>query len=265
MRKLRQRIAAGCLTGVLAVFSLGAGAQTTDREAIAGYAACMAMAQADPQRAFEEAETWAAQGGGESARHCAAISLFGLGRHSEAAGRLEQLSGAMALDATGAKILDAAAPRARVLAQAGQAWLLAGDGVRAQQALTQALTLTPGDIELLIDRSIAWATSGRYWEAADDLNAASDLSPERADVLILRASAYRSLEAWDLANDDLSRALALDPGNPDGLLERGIMRSLAGDAPGARADWTRIVEAAPDSPAAAAARNNLAGLESAAN
>ncbi len=257
MRKLRQRIAAGCLAGVLAAFSQGAGAQTTDRKAVAGYAACMALAQADPQRAFEEAETWAVQGGGKSARHCAAISLFGLGRHSEAAGRLEQLSGAMALDATG--------PRARVLAQAGQAWLLAGDGARAQQALSQALALTPGDIELLIDRSIAWATSGQYWEAADDLNAASDLAPERADVLILRASAYRSLEAWDLANDDLSRALALDPGNPDGLLERGIMRSLAGDAPGARADWTRIVEAAPDSAAAAAARNNLAGLESAAN
>ena len=48
------------------------------------------------------------------------------------------------------------------------------------------------------------------------------------------------------------------------LLERGILRRLAGDTAGARADWTRIVETDPGSPAAKAARNNLANLESAA-
>jgi tetratricopeptide (TPR) repeat protein len=253
MPKFRQHVAATVLVSAIAAFPFVAATQTTDREALAGYAACMSLAQTDPTRAFDEAETWAAQGGGEAAQHCAAISLFGMGRHIEAAQRLERLAGGMAAGAIG--------PRARVLAQAGQAWLLAGEGGRAQQALSQALELTPGDIELLIDRSIAWATSGQYWEAVDDLNLATEISPDRADVLVLRASAYRSLEAPDLASDDLSRALALDPGNPDGLLERGILRRLAGDAAGARADWTKIIETDPGSPAAVAARGNLDNLE----
>ncbi len=253
MHKLRQRLAAALFAGAAIALPLAAAAQTADREALAGYAACMSLVQADPLRALDEAEIWAGQGGGEAAMHCAAISLFGLGRHIEAAQRLERLSGGMAVGAI--------EPRARVLAQAGQAWLLAGDGARAQQALSQALLLTPGNIELLIDRSIALATTGLYWEAIDDLNLAVDLSPPRADVLVLRASAYRSLEATDLASDDLSRALTLDPGNPDGLLERGILRRLAGDAAGARADWGLIVESAPNTPAAEAARNNLANLE----
>jgi len=253
MFKSRQLFAAAFLIGALTSVALGATAQTTDREALAGYAACMALAQTDPQRAFDEAEIWAARGGGEAAQHCAAVSLFGLGRHIEAAQRLERLAGGM--------VAGAAGPRAKVLAQAGQAWLLAGEGVRARQALSQALELTPGDIELLIDRSIAWATSGQYWEAVDDLNLATEISPARADVLVLRASAYRSLEVTDLASDDLSRALALDPGNPDGLLERGILRRLAGDAAGARADWTQILESVPASPAAEAARSNLKNLD----
>ncbi len=256
MRKFRQHFAAALVASASAAFALAAAAQTTDRNALGGYAACMSLAQADPQRAFDEAQIWASQGGGEAAQHCAAISLFGLGRHIEAAQRLEQLSNDMAAGAV--------APRARVLGQASQAWLLAGEGVRAQQALSQALELTPGEIELLIDRSIAWATTGQYWEAVDDLNTAADHSPARADVLVLRASAYRFLEATDLASDDLSRALALEPDNPDGLLERGILRRQAGDAAGARADWTRIVEAAPKSPAADAARSNLKNLERAA-
>ncbi len=257
MLEPRQHLAAVFLASVVAALPLPAASQTAGPGAQSSYAACMSLAQADPQRAFDEAEIWAAQGGGESAQHCAAISLFGLGRHIEAAQRLERLSGAMAVAAIG--------PRARVLAQAGQAWLLAGEGTRAEQALSRALELTPNDVELLIDRSIARATTAQYWEAVDDLNLANDLLPARADILVLRASAYRSLEATDLASDDLSRALKLDPGNPDGLLERGILRRLAGDPAGARADWSQIIETAPDSPAAQAAQNNLANLEKAVN
>ena len=221
----------------------------------------MALAQQDPRRAFEQAEIWAAQvgvlGGAQAARHCAAVALIGLGRHVEAGQRLETLAADMPASA--------AAPRARVLGQAGQAWLMSGEGNKAARAFGQALALAPGDIELLIDRSIAHATAGNHWEAVDDLNRAHDLGPGRADILVLRASAYRALEATDLAADDLERALALDPGNPDGLLERGILRRLAGDSAGARADWNRILETAANSPAAQAARNNLSNLDNLTN
>ena len=89
--------------------SLGQGVQSD-------YAACMSLARAEPQAAFDQARAWAAQGGGAAAQHCAAVSLFGLGRHGEAAQRLETLSDNMAPAAAG--------PRAQVLAQAGQAWCL---------------------------------------------------------------------------------------------------------------------------------------------
>ena len=55
----------------------------------------------------------------------------------------------------------------------------------------------------------------------------------------------------------IERALALVPDNAEALLERGILRQLRGDDAGARADWERAVEVAPDSVAADLARQNL--------
>lgn len=253
-----QRLLRGAGTAaILTALASAATAQGLGPAPESDYAACMAMVQAQPRKAFEQAEIWHAQGGGQAARHCAAVALIGLGRHVEAGQRLEALADEM--------LASAVEPRARVLAQAGQAWLMAGEGGKAERVYSRALTLTPDDVEILIDRSIALAISGQYWEAVDDLNRAHDLAPGRADVLVLRASAYRSLEASDLAADDLERALALDPDNPDGLLERGILRRQAGDAEGARADWSRILETAADSPAAQAARTNLKYLDESAD
>jgi regulator of sirC expression with transglutaminase-like and TPR domain len=73
-------------------------------------------------------------------------------------------------------------------------------------------------------------------------------------------TAYRYLETYDLAAELIEEALRLEPDNPDALLERGIIRRLNDDKEGARADWTRVVELAPDSPPAEAARKNLDAL-----
>ena len=254
-RRQLLRRCAGTTGAGLALICLAAPAQAQAQEDTQplDYAACMGMARQAPERALTLAQNWDAKGGGQAAQHCAAVALIALGRHVEAGQRLEALADAMPGNAV--------APRARIFTQAGRAWLLAGEGGKAARAFGRALTLTPDDVELLIDRSIARATTGQYWEAVDDLNRASDLAPGRADVLVLRGSAYRALDAADLAADDLERALALEPDNPDGLLERGILRRLGGDAAGARADWTRILETAGDTPAAQAARANLKKLD----
>ncbi|MFQ5773424.1 MAG: hypothetical protein ACE5GS_02790 [Kiloniellaceae bacterium] len=217
------------------------------------YADCMALARARPGDALDRALAWDALGGGEPAKHCAAVALIGLGRYEAAARRLERLAQDMVAATRGL--------RAGVLAQSAQAWLMAGEAARAVAAQSAALTLDPDNVELLIDRSIALATAGSYWMALDDLNGALDLAPERADILILRASAFRYLDALDLAGDDIERALRLDPDNPDGLLERGILRRLAGDAARAREDWLRVLEIADGAPAADAARANLEKLD----
>ena len=230
-----------------------AGGQTLDAEQSAAYADCMGLARLQPEQAFETALTWQSAGGGAAAQHCAAVALLGLGRYEDAARRLEQLAQGMTADPQGL--------RADILAQSGQAWLIAGDIERAHAVQTAALDIDPENVELLIDRSITFATTGSYWDAVDDLNRAIDLAPERADVLVLRSSAYRRLDALELAGDDVTRALMLDPENPEGLLERGILHRLWGEADRARADWIQVLTLAPSTPAADAARAHLEELD----
>ena len=66
------------------------------------------------------------------------------------------------------------------------------------------------------------------------------------------------------ARADIARALQIYPDYPEALVERGAMKFEAGDASGARADWHAVVHAAPDSDAAAAAREHLADMDAAA-
>ncbi len=217
------------------------------------YEDCMALARAVPDEALSAAEFWSRWGGGLAAGHCAAVALLELRRFVEAAEEMERLAGRAADEAP--------ALRADLLAQAGQAWLLAGEVARARAAQSLALNLAPDDVELLIDRSISFAAAGAYAQALSDLDRALDRAPERADALVLRASARRHLNAPARAGADIARALALEPNNPEGLLERGLLRRLAGDAAGARADWERARDLAPGTPTADAAQANIERLK----
>lgn len=213
------------------------------------YDRCLGMLNGDPQEALTWAEAWEATGGGEGARHCAALAVLGLGEPVRAAERLENL---------GARSRGSAPARAAVFAQASQAWLMGGNAARAFGAATMALTLTPTDVDLLVDRAIALALMSRYAEAVEDLNRALGLDPDRADAWVYRASAWRHLDQVEQAARDVARALELTPENPEALLERGIIRQLRGDVLGARDDWERAIMLSPDSPTADLAQQNLA-------
>lgn len=217
------------------------------------YAQCMDLARRNGEAGFEAASIWAGRGGGLPARHCAAVALMTLGQPAEAASRLETL----AQEARGSY----AALRPDLLAVAAQGWLAAGEAPRAHAALSTALTLRPGDPDLLIDRAVVLAGARNYWEAIDDLNRAVEAAPRRVEALVLRATAYRYVDSAELAAEDIGRALALAPGDPDALLERGNLRRLRGDTAGARRDWLAVLERAPDSPAAAAARDNIERMD----
>lgn len=233
--------------------STGAAAQTIGVDHEQEYSACMTLTRIKPDDAFESALAWSSQGGGEAARHCAAVALIALGHYEEAGRRLESL----------AQDMIAAKPslRADIFGQAGQAWFLAGNTERAYAVQTAAIDLDPSNVELLIDRSVTLATAANYWDAIDDLNRAAELAPQRADLLIFRASAYRFVDAADLARDDVERALAISPQNPEGLLERGILRRLAGDIAGAREDWVNTATLAGGTPTGDAAQKNLEMLD----
>ena len=219
----------------------------------ATYDRCMKLAWDNPSGARDLAESWRARGGAHPAEHCQAVALIGLKQFKPAAARLEKLAEAM---------VSAPAPlRAGVLAQAGQAWLLAGDPGRAYADAGAALALHPDDPDLLLDRAEAAGSAGWFDKAVADLDRVLKLDPARADALVYRASAYRELGRLDAALADAEQALKLAPTSPPALLERGNIRRLKGDVDGARLDWLRIAALAPGSPADRAAKANLGHLD----
>jgi tetratricopeptide (TPR) repeat protein len=213
------------------------------------YERCLAALRTDPVGALAFAEAWEATGGGEGAKHCAALATLGTGQPDKAAERLEAL----------ARTSRGSAPaRAAVLAQAAQAWMMAEQPTRSFGAATMALTLTPADIDLLLDRAVALGALGRFTEAIEDLNRALGLDPDRAEAWVFRAASWRHLDHVDQAERDVERALEADAENAEALLERGIIRQLQGNSLGARQDWERAILLAPDSATADLAQQNLA-------
>jgi tetratricopeptide (TPR) repeat protein len=217
------------------------------------YNDCMTLARRVPAQAYESAMAWQKQGGGAAAGHCAAVALIGLGNYKPAAQSLEKLA---VEQAKARKDLAAG-----LYGQAAQAWLLANDNTHALKDQNAALKLAPNDPDLLTDRGVTLASTGKYWEAIDDFNKAYDLARDRADILTYRASAYRLVQSLDLASDDIAEAIRLQPKSPEAYLERGIIRRLGNDIPGARADWQKVMSLGPGTPAADAAANNLKQLE----
>ena len=224
-----------------------------DRAPAERYAGCMSLARSEPEKALAIAKAWEREGGDEGARHCGAVALLNTGRYADAAERLSAL--AETTQKPGKRF------KAELFAQAGQAWLIAGDTGRALSAQTRALALAGPDVELLLDRAITLASAGDYWKAIDDLNDVIDQNSQHAGALVLRATAWRRLENLELAADDIDRVVARHPGNADALLERGNIRVLRGDRDGAAADWETVIRVDPRSPAADAARENLARLK----
>lgn len=216
------------------------------------YESCLAMLTDDPAGASALAEGWQATGGGDGAAHCLALARIALG---------EPEMGAQMLESLAANSSATAVARASVYGQAGQAWIMAGDVARAFASATLALSLSPDDPDLLIDRAVAAGGLSRYQDAVDDLTHALDIDPRRVDAMVLRGSAWRHLGRLELAQDDIDRAVLADPDNAEALLERGILRQRHDDRSGARTDWERAISLSPNSATADLAQQNLALLE----
>lgn len=214
------------------------------------YGRCLQAASTSPAAALNDASGWARSGGGAAAEHCAALALLGLGRIGEAATRLDALARAPRVPSSGM--------RALLFDQAGNAFMLAGDGAKAASALRAALTLSAQDPDLFADLARAQAMQKDWTGALSSLNGALALAPRRTDLLILRASAHRALKQLAAARADIDAALKVRPGDSDALLERGLLKRQVGDIGGARADFTQVVKAGGGG--AAEAHDNLAAM-----
>lgn len=243
------------VTALLAMTAASPGARADQFDAVnqREYEDCLTLARRVPADGYESALAWEGQGGGDAARHCAAVSLIGLGKFRQAAELLESLGAALA--ATKPELA------AGAFAQAGQAWTMAGATHHALDAAAAGLKLTPDDVDLLVDRAIAYATLGDFKASIKDLDRAQVLAPTRAEVLVYRASAKRFLNELKEARADADAALAIEPKNAEALLERGNIRRLSSDPAGARQDWLQAVALAGGTPAADAAKANLEKMD----
>jgi tetratricopeptide (TPR) repeat protein len=234
--------------------ALTAAGKGEDTAPIRDYDRCMQLVHDRPDAALEAALGWEQAGGGDSARHCAAMALAALGNFADAADQLEALAWELAPDTPDAT-------RAEVLAQAGQFWLDAQQPAKADALLSAAIDLAPRNPDIRVDRAVVYAAMGRMQDAVVDLSAAillaADLEETQVQALTLRASAYRQSGRRAEAAEDLDRAIGLTPENAATLLERGLLRRESGDEKGARADWQAVVKLHPDSPSADAARRLL--------
>ena len=106
--------------------------------------------------------------------------------------------------------------------------------------------------------------SGRFPDAARWYEEALRLEPRNPDVSTDLGIAYYYMNQPDRALEQFERSLKVDPKHSKTLLNLGVVRAFAKqDLKGAADAWQQIVDMAPDSPEARAARQALEGLRNA--
>ncbi|MBT5914301.1 MAG: hypothetical protein HOH59_15950 [Rhodospirillaceae bacterium] len=217
------------------------------------YKTCLELAKKTPSEGYASATKWFALDKGIAARHCMAVSIFYSGDNLDGASRLE--------------ILERDIPkkqfylRSQVLAQASQAWLLAGETGRATRLLSKSISLYPYNPEVYLDRATINIDQLKYLQALNDLDQAITLNSNFTDAYLYRAYVKRFMKDLEGALIDLEYVLNNLPGLPLALLERGFIRKLSGDLLGARQDWEQIIKQAPSSEEAGAARVRIKQLD----
>lgn len=217
---------------------------------------CVALATSNAKLGEVAAVRWRGEGGGYRAKQCLGVAYANQARWDVAAAAFEEA----ARDSESSK----AARSADMWAQAGNAWLAAGDSAKARRALDAALvtgTLS-GDAlgEVHLDRARARMKGGDAEGARSDIDRALGEVPADPLGWLLSASLAR-IEGDDRrAAKDITEALRLSPDDPSIHLEEGLIAGTVGDDTAARAAFARVIELAPGTPLAEQARGWLGKL-----
>ncbi len=120
-------------------------------------------------------------------------------------------------------------------------------------------TAGAGDIE--IDRARALVALGRPAEAEDALQRARRDAPQNHEAWLLSATLARRQGGLADAQAYIQTAAALRPVDLATGLEAGLIAALAGRMEAARKSWQSVIDAAPGSEAALAARSYIEQLD----
>lgn len=189
------------------------------------YEDCSANAEKKPSLALAESEAWLKKSGPSSAAyHCKALALFYLKRFTESAELLEYMASILPRDSRKLWV--------NVMRQASVARVHAGMTDKALADLGIALTyaidqnLREPAVELLLDRARLYASLDMLMDAVQDTDHALSLSPGDTKVLLERARNLRNAGKYDLAREDIQRVLKTEPANTEA---RNALQSLPPD------------------------------------
>ncbi len=206
----------------------------------ARYARCMALANAEPERALEFAAQWRALGGGGLARHCGAIAMIAVGAEANAATELT----AVGVDGAGLTDDD----RRGALVLAGELWLRLEQPELARRAFTAAIEIGGASRRIGVGWARAEAMEGDWADAAAALDPVIASDPSDVEALILRAAARRSAGDADGALADATRAVQYAPELALAWFEKGAAERALGDVESSRASWLEASRLDPEGP-----------------
>ncbi len=180
------------------------------------YKECAALANSNPIAAEQKANEWLKVDDGVGPHHCRAMAFFGQRRFGEAAQELtftrSKISPAnVALRSYVAKQaakawMDTGRPDAAITSLGEQ--ISDMNVVRGDNANVSQLTS-----ELLLERARLRLKYGQAPDAIQDLDHAVSLTPTNEAVLMERATAFAQMNDNALARQDVSSVLKLNPAN----------------------------------------------------
>ena len=187
-----------------------------------------------------------------AARRCSGVALANRQHWREAAERFEDAARLV----TGGKA-------AGLWAQAGNAWLAAGDPARAGTALDAALVSSAGlggleRGELMLDRARAAVAAGDLDAGRKVMDQALATVPDDPLAWLLSATLARRMGDPRRAATDIAEALKRSPDDAAVQLEAGNIAAGAGNADQAKERWGEAARLQPDGDAGRAARAALA-------
>jgi tetratricopeptide (TPR) repeat protein len=209
------------------------------------YHDCIGLATTDPQAAETRASQWLIDGGGFVAQECLGVAYSNEQRWADAAAQFEGAAKAAAL----AKDDRAASD----WAEAGNAWLAAGEAARAKPAFDAAIGAGAlGEMqagEARLDRARALVAIGDLPAARADLDQALIAVPGDSLAWLLSATLARRMNDLPRAHKDIAEALSRAPDAAPVQLEAGNIAAMSDDEAGAKTAWAQAVKLAPNSPA----------------
>jgi cytochrome c-type biogenesis protein CcmH/NrfG len=123
--------------------------------------------------------------------------------------------------------------------------------------LKKAIDLNPGGFQENVDLGNFLFDSQRYDEALIYYLAALKTNPQSSDVLVDVGVCHFNMQQYDQARDYFKKALDIDGKHQNALYNFGVVSAKLDDMPAMREAWEKLIEVAPESDPARAAKQML--------